>query len=288
MSIRFVFNEGINNLQRARLATVLSISAISLSALSLSIFALVFYNFYSISESWKEKIEIDIYLSDELSGKEKLIFRNEIKQFSGLDTLYYIDKERAANQFVELFEQDAVSILGYNPLPESIHITVDLRKVEYARFTDWIEDVGNRDGVITVDYARKQLEAFNKYIYYFYWISGGLGLLISIVGIFLIYNTVKLSIQNKNHIIQTMRLVGATEKLIRRPFLVQGIIEGFIGGLFSVGITWLLINLFHQYTDVTIIFEILWLTGALLLSVFLGLLGGRMAIRRYLPQRIEW
>lgn len=283
MNIRFIIREGMLSMQRARLSTFLSILAITFASILLSSFALVFYNVYLASESWQKNIEYEVFLLDSASKQDRERIINVMRKFDGKSEIEFIDKKKAAEVFNKLFKGNSLEILGHNPLPESYRAKLNTGDLKFEKFAKFAAELTKLKGVLTVDYARKQFSSLRKYLNYFYYLSGILGGLVSIVGIFLIYNTVKLSIHARNGIIQTMRLVGATERMIRWPFIVQGGIEGLIGGLFSVGLLWLLIQAIKIYTDLPVAFKLEWLGFVLGLSLVFGILGGRLAIRRYLP-----
>ena len=274
-------------MQRARFASVLSILAITLSTILLSTFALVFYNVYLTSESWQKNIEYEIFLLDGCKENQKLNIKNEIIKFDSSAEINFIDKKKASLAFEKMFKGNSLDILGHNPLPESFLIKLNAGDVIFEVFDQHADEISALPGVLSVDYARKQFSSLKKYIHYFYYISGILGGLISIVAIFLIYNTVKLSIHARLNIIHTMRLVGATEQIIRWPFIVQGAIEGLIGGFFSVGILWTMVQAVQIYTDLPVNFQFEWLGFVLGLSLIFGMLGGRLAIRKYMPIGLE-
>ena len=274
-------------MQRARFSSVLSILAITLSTILLSTFALVFYNVYLTSESWQKNIEYEIFLLDGCKENQKQNIRNEIIKFDPTAEIIFIDKKKASAAFEKMFKGNSLDILGYNPLPESFLVKLNAGDVIFEVFGQHANKISDFSGVLSVDYARKQFSSLKKYIHYFYYISGILGGLISIVAIFLIYNTVKLSIHARLNIIHTMRLVGATEQMIRWPFIVQGAIEGLIGGFFSVGILWTMVQAVQIYTDLPVNFQFEWLGFVLGLSLIFGILGGRLAIRKYMPVGLE-
>jgi len=288
MSFRFVVREGMQSMQRARLSSLLSVFAITLASLLLSSFALLFYNIYLASEKWQQQISFEVFLLDSIDKNQKDQIKDQIGKFNPEASILYIDKAEAAKTFKQLFNEDAISLLGYNPLPVSFRVQLNSRNTDYQKFENFVTSLENKSGVLTIDFARKQFSSLKKYISYFYYISGILGALIAVVALILIYNTVKLSIHARRHIIQTMRLVGATENMIRWPFVIQGSIEGTIGGLFSIGLLWFILEVIRIYTDLPVIFHIRWFVLVLFISLLFGVLGSRLAIRKYLPKGLEF
>jgi cell division transport system permease protein len=286
MSLGFMIREGMHNMQRARLSSILSVFAISLASLLLSSFALIFYNVYLVSEKWQQNIEFEIFLLDNATSKDKSIIKRTVENFDPSADIQFIDKRKAVETFKKLFNEDAIELLGYNPLPESFRVKINSKEISFQDFEAFVSGIEKKNGVLTVDFAKKQFSSLKKYIHYFYYISGILGILISLVALALIYNTVKLSINSKEYIIQSMRLVGATERIVRWPFIIQGAIESLIGGLLSVGILWTFLEFLRIYTDIPVFYQARWFFIVLALSVTLGVIGSKMAIKKYLPNKL--
>ena len=122
-------------------------------------------------------------------------------------------------------------------------------------------------------------------------IGGGLGILILLASVILVFNTIRLTIYAKRKIIKAMKLVGATNAFIRRPFVFEGLIQGLIAGLLSVGVMYLSFQyLLPEYIPQFGVLE--WpfgrwyyLCGAMvLLSMLMGFLGSQWAARRFIQK----
>jgi cell division transport system permease protein len=126
----------------------------------------------------------------------------------------------------------------------------------------------------------------------FLWITLGVGVFITVSSIILVANTIRLAIYAKRKIIQTMKLIGATRSFIRTPFLLEGFLQGLIGGLIASGTIFIIFNYLEQ-----------WLTVSVSLSEFvhvqpyyygviagigclLGLLGSMISVRRFISEGV--
>jgi cell division transport system permease protein len=124
-------------------------------------------------------------------------------------------------------------VLEFNPLPPSFKV---FTKPDY-RTSDRVEKISQElaaiKGVDTIIYRKELLELIDKRTKTVNNVTLGLGLLISISAILLVSNTIRLAIYAKRKLIRTMELVGATSMFIRLPFLLEGVIQGIVGGLLA-------------------------------------------------------
>ena len=136
-----------------------------------------------------------------------------------------------------------------------------------------------------MEYRKDLLEVLDQQTSTVYSISFGLGMIIGLSAIFLVANTIRLAIYAKRKIIRTMELVGATFMFIRTPFLLEGILQGLIGGLIAAGAFYFLLTYaasffpsFSEYLAIDRLFYVFVIAAGLLL----GLLGGIIAVVRFI------
>src|SRR3970282_827834 len=98
------------------------------------------------------------------------------------------------------------------------------------------------DGVEDVIYRKTLLEMLDERAKTFLWVALGIGIFITISSVFLVANTIRLAIYAKRKIIQTMKLIGATRRFIRGPFVLEGLVQGLIGGLAASWVIYMIFN----------------------------------------------
>ncbi|NUM32823.1 MAG: hypothetical protein HUU47_10945 [Bacteroidetes bacterium] len=208
------------------LPPVLSI-AIILYLLGLS--GLIYFTGQKVVDSLKEKVNVNIYFAQNTDEKEiyKIIDTLKTKKYCKQTT--YLSSEEAVYAYKKELEQDIVEILGYNPLPASIELSVkaeyadsrSLRKIERELYKlKNVSEVIIQTGLIDEINNNKKL------------ISGTLailGLLFVIIAFFLINSTLRLNIYSKRFLIRSMQLVGATEGFIIKPFLKKAFVYAISG-----------------------------------------------------------
>jgi len=117
-------------------------------------------------------------------------------------------------------------------------------------------------------------------------VSVGVGILLAISAIFLVSNTIRLTIYAKRKLIQTMKLVGATKGFIRKPFLLEGFVQGVCGGIAAIVLIYIILYFIRKNVSEHLFalgdYEIYFYAAVLVTGSILGLLGSAVSIRRFL------
>jgi cell division transport system permease protein len=282
MSIRFSIIEGFKGVFKARLATTLSITSITLTLLLTGLFVIFAINLQNWIGFLREKIEIELFIDPGSTEKEIINLTNKIKNTPGIKDVESISKEQAAERFKKEFGEDVFDILEYNPFPPSIviHLEEGFREPEsVSKLKSRLELISNVDEVF---YKKPLLEKIDYYINITYILSGVLGLIVIIIAVALIFNTIRLTIYARKDMIHIMRLVGATEAFIRKPFLVEGIIQGFIGALLSSGLIYYGMKLVQSYIYPYLSYHPLVFAGLILFGMSIGLFSAYLSVGKYI------
>lgn len=286
MNLRYIFSESISGFKRAKLASAISIFTISISLVLLGIFATLSLNASRVLSEIRSRVEVEFFLSQSLKEKEAKALATSLQSESSVQTATYISRDSAAQIFKSEFGEDVVAILGTNPLPASIKVRLKSDYTTLDSLEIFVAEVKNRNGILEVRYNREFLAGLDRNARILFYITCAIGLLISVAAVALISNTIRLIIMNKQEIIRTMLLVGATKGFIRSPFLIEGALQGFLGGIFAIGLLALVNIVLHQtYPD---LYEAIALPdyrvyGILAgLGLLLGLFGSSLSVRKFL------
>ncbi len=290
MKFRYAVKEAMSGFKKSRLSSFASIFALFISLFSIGVFVTAGYNFNRLVKSIKEKIEIEAFIRDGISQTRIDSLRKVIKSMSEVEEVIYISKEEAAKIFEKEFGENIFSVLDFNPLPASFKIKLkeEFRSsrgvrsvVGKLRMIQEFEDIKYRKSLLEIIERRFRLltRAF---------LFGGI--LLSLISIFLIINTIRLTIYAKRRLIRTMQLVGATRGFIMMPFLIQGFLQGLIGGLCSALIIYISVEIiipqlpddFLSAVEMPIIFY----PALIFLGCFLGLVGSWISARKYITYKI--
>ena len=253
----------------------------------LGILGLFVLNYRSITSHFKEQIAMNVYLKNNAKEIEITQLQKKILLNPATKKLNYISKEEAAKSYVNEIGEDFINFLGYNPLLDVIDIFFNASYVNNQTLSSTKIDIESFDFVDEVVYDKPLLELLEDNIQK---ITFGLlffTLFFVIIALLLINSSIRLSIFSKRFIIKTMQLVGAKKSFIRKPFILNNMLLGFISSLISLGaLTYLIfeidkqfpeLNIFNQTNELVFIYLVVTMFGIIIsgLSTF-------FATQRYL------
>lgn len=289
MSLGYVIKEGLAGLQRARLASFTSTFSLFIAVLLLGTLARVSYNAYEVAQSLQKSIDVEVFLQD-LDDRTIAQLRNELERQPLVEELTFISKDSAAAIFREEFGSGGSSLADLKFLPASFKLKIN-SEAEVEQVDSLVTVIGDFRGVDEVEFNQQLLDMMQTRFQTVAMAGSGLGLLILLASLILVFNTIRLTIYAKRGLIKAMKLVGATNSFIRRPFVVEGVVQGFVAGLFATGLTFFI---FHYLLPAYLPqFGVLgwpygrwyYLTGAMmLLSIFMGYWGSLWAARRFIKE----
>jgi len=282
MSIVFSLTEGIKSMAKARLATMLSISSITFTIILIGIFALFSLNLHSWIKQIRQKIEMEVFLKIGTEEKQIKSLQTTLSQIPGIDSISFISKEHAAKRFNSEFGEDVYSILEFNPFPNSFRLTLEERYQNsegVKKIQDSIKNLSNIDEIV---YQQPLLITIDRYVNIVYLIMLIASAVIILIAMMLINNTIRLTIYARKDIIQIMRLVGATEGYVKRPFIVEGILQGFIGSLAAMLIVLYLNKLIKNLFLPQLIENYQILALLIVFGTIMGMVSAYISVGKYL------
>ncbi|TSA19371.1 ABC transporter permease [bacterium] len=292
MQLTYIFREGFSGFRRAKLSMFAAITTICVSLLLLGTFSVLVLNANSVVESLREKVEMEAFLADYLSPVETSIVRDSIALLPGVREVRYVSKEDAATIFKEEFGEDIHRVLDFNPLPASIKIFLKDGYRTTAGAEGVYEAIKNIKGVDDVIYRKTLLEMLDRRATTFLWLIFGIGLFITISSVFLVANTIRLAIYAKRKIIQTMKLIGATKSFVRGPFILEGLVQGFVGGGLAAAILFLVFEYLAGWISIELAGFVhvkpLYYGVVVAVGCVLGFVGSTISIRRFISESVVY
>ncbi|MFI5250827.1 MAG: cell division protein FtsX [Bacteroidota bacterium] len=290
MSFTYAIREGILGFQRAKLAAAGSILTIMVSLLLLGLFYVLSVHTSRILDNLRSKVEMEAFLEEPISNIRIGELRRGISAVEGVEQIYYVSKEEAARVFKQEFGEDINSVLDFNPLPPSYKIYL---KEEYrtpARAEAIAKKIKFLQGIDNVIYRKDMLEFLENRSKTLSSIGLLFGILIAFSSIFLVSNTIRLTISAKRKSIQTMKLVGASRSFVRAPFLIEGILQGLVGGVIASAILYYIISFLIAFISKElsdfIQIEYIFYIAIIFIGGFLGLLGSFISVRRFIGDAV--
>ncbi len=224
------------------------------------------------------------------------VSRDYLKSLPAVETYEYVSKEQAVERFRTYFPEleTLPTVLESNPLPASFEIQVaaDFHSPERIRLL--AEDLKKRPGIVEVNYDLLWIERFTSVIDLVRALGLFIGGALIVASVFTIFNVIKLTVYGRQEEIDIMRLVGATHAYIRGPFLVEGMLQGGLGGAVAVGLLYAAYELLLRQALES--FRLLsgadWiqflsapaLGGLILGGMTVGLFGATLSVRKFLSE----
>lgn len=278
--------------RRARSSAASTIVGIALVLFMIGSLALLLLNARELSVYVKENIQVQVFLNEDSREVDMIQLKKTIDAEAYPKETQFVSKEEAAKTLQEELGEDFIAFLGFNPLLPSIDIRL---KAEYAHpdSIQWIAaDLQQNPLVHEVAYSpdliQQVYENVNKISLILLIFSG----LLLLVAIALINNTIRLAMYSRRFTIRSMQLVGATQWFIRRPFIWQGMLNGFYAAVIAAGMLAGLIYVaqrevpeFFELQDLEtflLVFAVVLVTG-----VLLSLISTLLAVGRYLRLKLD-
>jgi cell division transport system permease protein len=284
--MRYAVREALAAFRRAPLLTGLSAGMIALSLFVVGLFGLAAFNVRHVVQAVESRVEVVAYLRDDADPGSLEIAQAQIREYPEVSAVRYVSRDEAlatAKKELQEFEE-VFGTLERNPLPASLEISLKpgmanaevvrdvARRIELYTF---VEDVrfGNDwlDKVFTLRRAAGTATLL-------------LGIGFALVAALIIGAAVRMSVYARRDEITIMRLVGATDAFVRRPFVLEGVMTGFGGAILAVIGTRAIYKLFTGR-----VFELEWLPAEWLAAgvasgALLGLVAAMIAVRRHLRE----
>ncbi|MCH8567365.1 MAG: permease-like cell division protein FtsX [Balneolales bacterium] len=289
MSFSYVVREGFAGFKRARLSAFSSVTAMLLAVVLLGVLIRVSTNAYELAQAIKQDVEIEVFLLD-IGEQRTNQLRAELESSDVVSEVSYISKTQAMERFRAEFGAEAEFLGDVQFLPASflVRATPEAQASAIVSFVDQIQTLR---GVDDVRFNQRGLELLEERLHLF--VIGGtiLGIFIGLTALVLVFNTIRLTIYAKKDLIKAMKLVGATNGFIKRPFMFEGTIQGLMAGFLGVGLVWLIFQLIVP-AYIPQVGVMSWpfgrwyyLCGLLIFfALFLGFFGSRWAAHKFIKE----
>lgn len=282
MSLLYGIKEAVSGFAKARVSTAITIFTVFFLLLILGLVVILSVNMHRLVTVLNASYDLHVFLANTISEGEIKQLKEEIMGMQGVLNVDYISKESAATEFKKEFGEDIFENLEENPLPASLIIQLSedsKNRMAVDTIANRLEERSEIDEVVLHQGALDVLLKFSNisrivmYILAFFVFFGSL---------FMISNTIRLIIIAKQQIIATMKLVGATDAFIRRPFIIEGMLQGLIGGFLTFSIILAVVFLLNAQWPGLIFVppQIYW--GIILAGLFFGFIGSQFAMKRFL------
>jgi cell division transport system permease protein len=268
--------------RRAPLLSALSITTIAFSLFAVGLFGLVVLNIRQALERVEERVEIRAFVSDKTPVEQLALAANDVARYAEVQSVDLVTQEEALERArKELGEFKDVFEAEFLPPSLDVHLKPGFRDpaavhrvADRLKALSFVDDVRFGEEWIAQLYKLRNIAGVA---------AVALGLAFAAVAVIIIGATIRMAVLARSREISIMRLVGATDGYIRRPFLIEGFVKGILGGALALGLTWLAIHLVSGYLSFQTVFfdERLALFG-LAGGAMMGLMGSAFSVGRHL------
>lgn len=284
-TIKYFFRESFTSLIRNRWMSLASIGAVASALIILGSFLLLSVNFDYILKDVESQVEITAYLEDSVDKASISKLNKDLNAINGVKEIKFISKEEAIEEFKEQVGRELLEGIE-NPLPNSFRIKVN-DPHEVAAIVEKIERFA---GIEEVKYGKGIVEKLFNIIHWVRIIGMIVMAVFAAVSIFIISNTIRLTVFARRREINIMKYIGATDWFVRWPFLIEGMILGLIGSSLAIGI----LSVAYNYLYITVKLNIPMIAllpieqfydyalGFLGIGMLFGAFGSSFSIKRFL------
>lgn len=270
--------------------TLASIFTVVLSLFILGFFSIVILNLNKMADTLESQVQISVYLKDDLSQEEIDETKETLSKIEGLQDIKFTTREKAMEKFKERlgdqqFLLDALD--DTNPLPDSFSLTVTSPQ-QVKTIADTVVAL---DSVESASYSQDIINHLFNLTHLIRLIGVALIILLTGAAIFIISNTIRLTVFARRKEIAIMKYVGATDWFIRWPFLLEGICLGFIGGGLATIFLYIVYNqVTQEIYEAMAFFPLIpqhpfidYISLAILVAgIIIGALGSTISLKRFL------
>ncbi len=248
--------KGENKLIRRRLANsyLSTVISISLVLLLVGIAALLLVNARSVSDYFKENMQVSVILKQEASEDRAAALKSSLDSMRFIKSTEIISREQGIREMSDLLGEDFLSVFGSSPVPVSLTATLNAEYLSQDSLEVVSKEISAFPEVEEVSWQQNLVNALNANLSKISLVLGVFILLLLFISFVLINNTVRLNVFARRFTIHTMQLVGATRGFIRAPFMLQaffqGLISAFVAIIMLVGILFFLRNEFAKLFEV--------------------------------------
>jgi cell division transport system permease protein len=282
MTLFFLLKEGIAGFKRAPLAATITVVTVAMALTLVGAFGITLQNLSDEFKRTYQQIKLEAFIDPSLDEKQVQVLVNQIGKIAGVGAVQYISSEAALQRYQQETGSDILQILGENPLPPSLQITIarDFSNLNAVKAV--AEQIQSFEEVDEVVYAENVLQLLDRYLSIGTTTSIVVGVGIIIIAIVLIFNTIRLTIHSRKNLVEIMQLVGATRRFIKAPFVIEGVLQGVFGGLIACGLLFWATTFISKLSGFAIAVPTVYFAGLIAFGAVLGLTGSYISVSKYL------
>lgn len=288
----YLLKEGYDNLKKHASKTFSTMFVICATMFILGVFLIIFQNVNENVDKVVEEQGVQAIIKDGLTDEEIEYIKDQIGEIKGVKSIDYKSKDDAYNDALEVFKDYEYFMEGLETVkPFSAFYVVKFTNISYS--DEVVSKLKKIDGIYNVKYNEVTMNAIKTISKVSNIALLGIGSVMTVISIFIISNTIKLAVYSNKREIFIMKYIGATNKFIEKPFIIEGVIIGILSAMITFIITSIIYLIAYArigsvqsslgifglipYTSLWYIILIVYV----LLGIFIGMIGSKLAMRKY-------
>lgn len=290
----FALKRALRDLKNNMMLHSVTVIIIALSVLIVGTFTLFSANAARVIRTWEKGIRLIVYIADGVPTADIDTLKNDISRMEGVTEVLFIDKQEALARLTERMKWQASLLenLDYNPLPDALEVWIDPARKKWETIEMLAIHIQSSHLVADVEYGQSWLKRFTGVLNLFRFSGVMMALVFFLAAVFIVANTIRLVFYSRHEEFRIMRLVGATDRFIKAPFYLEGLIQGAVGAVLGIAVLYAVFTalttsidldaVVHAFSIEFIPVKTLFLI--LLCSMFAGWLGCYISLRQFLKE----
>lgn len=234
--LRYFLGRALANIRQNMFVNIVTIGTITLALLIIAFFLLIFVNLEGLADTWSKKVQVTVYFEQELSPLELGGVKSKIQALPETSNIAYIGKEEAVKRFRARLKGQESLLDGVTTevLPASLEISLKRDNRSSEAVEGYVARLKKIAGMGEVQYGEEWVRRFSTFMNFMRLVGALLGGFLLLAVVFIVSNTIKLTIYSRKEELELLGLVGATRLFIKAPFLIEGIIQGALGSFLAL------------------------------------------------------
>jgi cell division transport system permease protein len=247
-AVRYFVEEALTSLWRSRLITAFSVVTIAVSLFVLGAFLSLASNLAGVVSRWSDKVQVTFYLEDQLPELPRDSLEAALRGDPAVESVVYVPREEALRRFRALFREmrSLPEDLGENPFPAALEVTLHPARNSAADAQRLVQTFERAPGVEDVEYDLLWIQRLSTAVRLVRGAGAFLGAILVLAAVFTISNVMRLTMYAREDELDIMRLVGAAPAYVKGPFVLEGMIQGGLGGLLALGLLWTIFQMLSR------------------------------------------
>lgn len=291
--IVYITRRVFRNIRQTPVLCSAAIGTVAVALTVLAFFALIVINVQSLATHWSEEIQVIAYLDKEPQAARLKEWRTSIQNMPEVSEVRYVDREEALRRFKIRLGSDSDLLEGFGAdiLPASLEISLSGEHRNRQAAEAVVGRLKKNPDFSDFSYGQDWLERFEAFLDMLRFGGAVLGAFLLFAALFIVANTIKLTLYARRDELEIMALVGATSMFIKTPFLLEGAFHGAVGALLALGGSLALFQFFLQRGLASLLLVsggeqvvfLAWRQQLLLIAIgiLLGIIGSALSLRKF-------